>query len=424
MRKPNIILIVLDTLREDYAQGLDRLLDYGFVKYQNAIAPAPWTLPSHVSMFTGLYPSEHGIHETKELRGYELIKYSQFRMKALADYNIMTKLRDEGYTTYLISANSAFVNPIAGFEADVNIVIDPITNLVVTKDIMTIATIEAELEKLGGKLNFLIHNLKEMNITKLAIGAKLFLLGRLKTFPKHISERFIREKGGRLVLSFVKKLQFKEPFFLFVNLMESHNPYTVLREDRNIVCSALRWVLTGRLQPEDKRFWRTYPMHAERAIKRAIELISIIGGKYDLGNTLIIITSDHGELLGNDGAYHIYSLRDGNIRVPLYVKYPESWKKKKQKTYISLTELSKILNPQIDTIGSEFVIAETFGPHYADSSFEKCGFEKPSINIFHHKIRILGKKTDILFDKTLGEVEYAKGEGAGQILAELFRQEV
>jgi arylsulfatase A-like enzyme len=65
MRKPNIVIIVLDTLREDHAQGLDRLLDYGFVKYQNAIAPAPWTLPSHASMFTGLYPSEHGIHEKR-----------------------------------------------------------------------------------------------------------------------------------------------------------------------------------------------------------------------------------------------------------------------------------------------------------------------------------------------------------------------
>jgi len=41
MTKPNIVIIVLDTLREDHAQDLDKLLDYGLVKYQNAIAPAP-----------------------------------------------------------------------------------------------------------------------------------------------------------------------------------------------------------------------------------------------------------------------------------------------------------------------------------------------------------------------------------------------
>ncbi len=91
MRKPNIVIIILDTLREDHAQGLDKLLDYGFVKYQNATAPAPWTLPTHVSMFTGLYPSEHGIHETKELRGSELASFSRLRMASLRDYNILHK---------------------------------------------------------------------------------------------------------------------------------------------------------------------------------------------------------------------------------------------------------------------------------------------------------------------------------------------
>ena len=54
MRKPDIVLIVLGALREDHAQGLDRLVDYGFVKYQNAIAPAPWT-PHHISPYSQMY---------------------------------------------------------------------------------------------------------------------------------------------------------------------------------------------------------------------------------------------------------------------------------------------------------------------------------------------------------------------------------
>jgi hypothetical protein len=51
MRKPNIVIIVLDALREDHAQDLDRLVDYSFVKYQNAIAPASWTL-HHTSPYS------------------------------------------------------------------------------------------------------------------------------------------------------------------------------------------------------------------------------------------------------------------------------------------------------------------------------------------------------------------------------------
>jgi arylsulfatase A-like enzyme len=151
MRKPNIVIIVLDTLREDHAQGLDRLLDYGFVKYQNAIAPAPWTLPSHVSMFTGLYPSEHGIHETKELRAEELIRHAQARTNALKEHNVFNKLKDEGYTTYLISANEAWVTPLTGFKADVNLLVDFLTKMIITDDTMKI---NEKVKKYRGHLNF------------------------------------------------------------------------------------------------------------------------------------------------------------------------------------------------------------------------------------------------------------------------------
>ena len=126
-------------------------------------------------------------------------------------------------------------------------------------------------------------------------------------------------------------------------------------------CAILKWLLTGSINPQDRRFWRTYPQHAERATRRAIELVTVILQKADRSNTLIIVTSDHGELLGDDGAGHIYSLKDGNTRVPLYVKYPEGWKKKKQKTYIPLTDIPKILDPSTDTIGSDLAIVETFG---------------------------------------------------------------
>jgi arylsulfatase A-like enzyme len=417
MRKPNIVIIVLDTLREDHAQGLDRLLDYGFVKYQNAIAPAPWTLPSHVSMFTGLYPSEHGIHETKELRADEggLLKYSRLRMSAL-EHNVLHKYKDENYDTVLISANF-HISPWAGFEADRNILIEPITSTIVTDDAISIDT---EAQKLGGRTSFILYNLRKKNITKLLKAAQLYLIRRLKTYPKYISEHFVREKGGSLAVSLVKTLRLEEPFFLFINLVESHSPYTRLGQDKKHSCAILKWVLTGSINPQDRRFWHTYPHHAERATRRAIDLVGTILQKVNRSNTLIIVTSDHGELLGDDGAGHIYSLKDGNIRVPLYVKYPEGWKKKEQKTYIPLTDIPKILDPSTDTIGSHLVMAETFGVHDTDQAFQRCGLGNPPANLFHHKIRILGNKIDILFNKTLDDVEYAKGERVQEVLTKLL----
>ena len=67
---PNFVLISLDTLRPDSlgcyggAQErtpvLDRVCEEGTV-YLDAVANAPWTLPSHVSLLTGRYPRNHGV---------------------------------------------------------------------------------------------------------------------------------------------------------------------------------------------------------------------------------------------------------------------------------------------------------------------------------------------------------------------------
>jgi hypothetical protein len=202
--------------------------------------------------------------------------------------------------------------------------------------------------------------------------------------------------------------------------MESHSPYFRLGEGKKYECATIKWLLTGNINPQDRRLWRTYPQHAERATRRAIELVSAILQRADRSNTLIIVTSDHGELLGDGGFHHVYSLKDGNIRIPLYVKYPEGWKKKKQKTYIPLTDTPKILDPSTDTIGSDLAIAETFGVYRSDRLFQECGLGNPPANLFYHKLRILGNKVDILFNKTLEQVEYAKGEQAQEVLRKLL----
>ena len=69
---PNIVLVVLDTV------GAAHMSVYGYPRrttpnleriagkctvYNRCYAPGCWTIPSHASMFTGLYPSQHGAHE-------------------------------------------------------------------------------------------------------------------------------------------------------------------------------------------------------------------------------------------------------------------------------------------------------------------------------------------------------------------------
>ncbi|MFH0845694.1 MAG: VanZ family protein [Pseudomonadota bacterium] len=79
-RKPplNVILLTVDTFRPDhlgcYGYGrdttpfLDRLARKGVI-FKNVIASAPWTSPGLISIFTGLYPSEHGV----QARGQNLL---------------------------------------------------------------------------------------------------------------------------------------------------------------------------------------------------------------------------------------------------------------------------------------------------------------------------------------------------------------
>jgi arylsulfatase A-like enzyme len=65
----NVLLITLDTLRSDHLSlyGYDpdttpflAQLARDMQKFERAYTPSTWTLPSHASMFTGLYPSQHG----------------------------------------------------------------------------------------------------------------------------------------------------------------------------------------------------------------------------------------------------------------------------------------------------------------------------------------------------------------------------
>ena len=74
--KYNLLVISIDTLRADHLKcygydrdtspHLDQLAKEG-VLFENLTAAASWTVPSHMSMFTSLYPSVHGV-ETGSVR--------------------------------------------------------------------------------------------------------------------------------------------------------------------------------------------------------------------------------------------------------------------------------------------------------------------------------------------------------------------
>jgi arylsulfatase A-like enzyme len=111
----NLIVVSLDTLRADRlgcygasrptSPTLDRLAAEGAL-FENAIAPAPWTLPSHLTMLTGVYPCVH------RLVTRAIVRHPPPGIDSLAQL-----LRKAGYTTAAFTENGYLLPGVfqAGF---------------------------------------------------------------------------------------------------------------------------------------------------------------------------------------------------------------------------------------------------------------------------------------------------------------------
>lgn len=105
--RPSFLLVVIDTLRVDAVSAygsepgtltpaLDALAREG-LRYTRAYAPAPWTLPSHATLFTGVGPEEHGVG----VGGHMVLPE---RFETLAE-----RLAGAGYETIGFAENSLVV---------------------------------------------------------------------------------------------------------------------------------------------------------------------------------------------------------------------------------------------------------------------------------------------------------------------------
>src|SRR5262249_31950052 len=118
---PNIVFIVWDTVRRDH------LSLYGYGKpttpylesraresrvFTQAMSVAPCTLPSHASMFTGLYPRSHGADFVVP-PGSATLTYRRLNPASLT---LAKALTDHGYECGAVSANYGFVARKVGMD--------------------------------------------------------------------------------------------------------------------------------------------------------------------------------------------------------------------------------------------------------------------------------------------------------------------
>lgn len=310
---PDIVLVVFDTLRAD------RLGCYGYgrptsphvdafaadaVVYERAISPGVWTVPAHASMFTGLYPSQHGARWEEEGKD----PWLDDRFVTLAD-----ALGAAGYQTMALSNNDY---------------VSPATNL--TQGFQQFFTPRGFWSSF---LHFLFP-FYEAFVRK--TGGVESLLGPW----------FDQDRGGRLTARFAAKwLERRDqsrPFFLFVNYMETHLPFEPLRAYRRAFVRPGDFVYSYRIDQSESGVWDymyfdksvttdddvrimsdLYDARVREVDDCFSELMDAIAARVDLDNTVIILTADHGENLGERGLLdHQYVVYNTLVHVPLILRWP------------------------------------------------------------------------------------------------------
>lgn len=355
--RPNIVLIVLDTLRADHVgcysyhrdttPNIDRFSRESTL-FSNAYAPSYWTLPSHASLFTGLYPSEHGTSH-KHMFLDDSIKTLAQELKAI------------GYSTISISSN-LFIRPEFGMTRGFDVAEHPM-------DLPYYST--TDLRKVfkdnKGK-DIVIQFLKEL---KHSDYKGRDILNFFYAIYKGNKPSLKSEWSARAHQLF-RRLQAHsdrikdQPFFLFMNFMECHYAYSPKEEfaKRFIPDFSKEHLAIGSEHPWSRianppdeftvdLLNRLYDAELAYADKYLGMIMKDLESKGLLNDSIVIVTSDHGELFGEQDLFgHPPSMHNKLLHVPLIVRYPTYFPK--GKTIDRRVSIAGIYNCLQSILGVEF----------------------------------------------------------------------
>jgi arylsulfatase A-like enzyme len=376
--KPNVILIACCSFRRDFlganAPNLKRLAKEG-VFYENCISPGTWTFPSHVSLFTGMYPHEHGVHE---ITNGEKVVYCRRANISLSVPRLAEQMEAKGYSTSCIS-NNFMISKATGFQYGFQNFVSQNSSPWFDSKLAT------EARNLGA--------------TPMQVLQELIKRGRVGEIPKLAKElikikriakatNYPVDKGETKTAELLRNFPLKPSFFLFIGLFDMHEPYPSFDDkDTQDAFTGIRPMNSNTLE----KLKNEYREGLERMDSRIGSMLDTLKkrGLYD--NSLIIITSDHGQAFNEHGfMYHGIYLYDEVIRVPLIVKYPHGRKFKKRKGYQSLVNIPALIESVVNggsdaVLTSRKVFSEAYGN--IDSVPESYSSKRDYINKKYEKAR-------------------------------------
>lgn len=356
-----IVFVVLDGTRKDRlslyghdretAPNLTSLADEAVV-FENAYAPAAWSLPSHTSMFTGLYPSEHGI--TNVFSG------QPFGSPESLD-TLAKRLSERGYRTGGFSANP-WLGRASGLDAGYDLFCE--WDLEVSRAPDGWAFTRRE------RLHSMVHDvIGKASKQPLALLKDGFFTDRLFS----TAARWVTDDDG--------------PSYAFLNVMGSHTPYYPARdafeklglerpsllEPRLLNATILKNQLqgAGTAVTNTARIREYYDCTIRSQDEKFGAFLDQLkeSGVYD--EALIVVTADHGKTLGefdrNGSPSH--TIRDVNVNVPLVVKFPGQRSGRRLTNPFELGDIGELMLAEPPTpavaasLTRQYALVEDFVPH-------------------------------------------------------------
>jgi len=280
---PNILLVSIDSLRADHLHSygyaretsptIDTLARDG-VLFRHAVAPATWTLPSHMTMLTGMPPELHGVTTNERRLAPEAVTLAEV-------------LRDAGYATAGFAA-APYVRSMYGFDQGFDLYDESIVA-------------DGLLDSLTG--------LTSPESTRL-------VTGYLESW----------DAGGR-----------QKPFFVFLHLWDVHYDYNPPPPYDTMFDPDYVGPVTGRnflldphvkpgMDPRDLAHVRAlYDGEIRYTDEHLGKIVALLERMGVLDDTIVVVTSDHGEEFFEHGRKgHGEVLYDETLLVPLVLRFPRA----------------------------------------------------------------------------------------------------
>ncbi|WP_227380769.1 sulfatase [Haladaptatus halobius] len=383
--RKNVVVVVLDTVRgldtvpaeKTFIPTLASLTREG-TEYRHAFTSAPWTLPAHAGLFTGTYSSKHNTHGKHHTLDSSLTTLPEI-------------FSSEGYDTFGIS-NNTWISDEFGFDRGF--------------DSFNHGWTSSELQCERSLLDIAVNDTDERPVLNGDDGA---------------------QKTTTEAIDWLSTRRSRQPFFLFLNYIDAHFEYTPPKQfvaDRlpsgydynqalNILHDPRKYDVDEVTLTEEefatlRTLYRAEITYLDANVRKLIDGIKAVGEWED---TILIVTSDHGENIGEHGFLgHQYNIYDTLLHVPLIITGGSFNETSNTDQLVQLPDLAPTLldevnidapamreqfqgrsfHPSSTAIEREYIISEYIAPQPSIKTLEQRFTElPPDLYTFDRSLRAI-----------------------------------